>query len=113
ADEIGLAELYELLKTKAQHLRKSVGILSDDNVSLFQPQDALGFDAESFNSEVASTFDQRFPYVQPEAGLHVQLVAQLTGEAQAQQIAAIHAGNAALARSHVRKGRGLQIDFCG
>jgi len=79
-------------------------------VALLQAQDALCFHAEGTGSQVRAPGEQRLPHVQSEARRHVQLVAQLTGEPDAQQHAFARPGDRTGAHLHVRERVGGQVD---
>src|SRR5262249_19351242 len=54
-----------------------VGILPDNDMALFQPQDALRLDAERLQSVRAAGLRQRIPDELPARGRHVNFVSKL------------------------------------
>src|SRR5262245_48122699 len=50
ADEVFLVQLDGPIQLSAKGLGQPIGVLADDEMALFQPQDALGLDAEGRNA---------------------------------------------------------------
>ncbi len=69
-------------------------------MAFLQPQHALGLDAKGADVELAPGVQHRFPDMAAIAGWAMDLIGQLTGEADAQQPAR-HAGHGHLARVQV------------
>src|SRR5262245_53578518 len=61
-----------------------VGVLPDNDMALFQPQDALRLDAERLQSVRASGLRKRIPDELPARGRHVNFVSKLPDEANPQ-----------------------------
>src|SRR5215469_5928578 len=81
ADEVRLVELDRPVQAGAEAAGQAVGVLPDDEVALFQPQDALRLHPERTRAKVGAALHERFPDVQPVCGWDMQLVAELPGEA--------------------------------
>jgi len=82
-------------------------------VALLQSQDPLGLDAEGLDPEVLAVGQQRLPDMQRMAGRHVQLVGELTGEANPPDDAVRNACHGAAAHVEVRKCLGVEVDALG
>src|SRR6202171_2909133 len=83
-EEIGLIEFHHPLETGAVRIGKGIGVLADDDVRLFEPQDALRLEAEGLDPEVTASLHDRVPDMLPVRARHVNLIAQLSDEADAQ-----------------------------
>src|SRR5215217_3172360 len=90
-----------------------VGVLAYDEVALLQAQDALRFYPEGSYAEVRAALHERLPYVQSVGGGHVDLVAELAGEADAPHKAAFDARDAPLADPHIGEGLRREVHVLG
>src|SRR5215211_6422816 len=81
-----------------------VGVLAYDKVSFLQAQDTLGLYAEGPYAQVRAALHERLPHVRPVSGGHVDLVAELTSEADTPHKATFDAGDTPLANLHVGEG---------
>src|ERR671912_2717599 len=104
AGEVILVELDQRAQTGAVSPGEPVGVLSDDEVTLLQAQDALRLYAERSYAEVGSSFHERLPHVEPIGGGYVDLVAQLASEADAPHEAVFYTGDTSGANPHVGEG---------
>src|SRR5215218_2550854 len=93
--------------------REPVGVLAHDEVSLLEAQDALRLYAERSYTEVRAALHERLPDVQPVGGRHVDLVAELAGEADAPHETIVHAGDTSGAHPHVGEGVWGEVNAIG
>src|SRR5215211_5753041 len=93
--------------------REPVGVLTYDQVSLLQAQDALRLYAEWPYTEVRAALHERLPDVQPVGGRHVDLVAELAGEADAPHKTVVHASDTSGADPHVGEGVRREVNALG
>src|SRR5215218_11262779 len=93
--------------------REPVGVLTYDQVSLLEAQDALRLYAEWPYTEVRAALHERLPDVQPVGGRHVDLVAELAGEADAPHETIVHAGDTSGADPHVGEGLRGEVNALG
>src|SRR5262249_20772462 len=66
-------------------MREAIGILADDDVTLFQTENALRLDAEGTDALRLAGFHERVPDMLATMRGHVDLVAELTNESHTQQ----------------------------
>src|SRR5829696_3303341 len=97
AGEVVLVQLDHPTEAHVVGSREPVGVLAHDEVALLQAQDALRLDAEGQYSQVRTALHERLPHVQPVGCGHVDLVAELSGKADAPHKATVDAGYAPLA----------------
>ncbi len=83
-EEIGLVKLHHPRQARAVRVGERVGVLADDDVLLFETQDALRLEAEGLDAEFPACFDDRVPHMGPVRARHVDLVAQLSDEPDSQ-----------------------------
>src|SRR5262249_22265651 len=83
---------------------EAIRVLADDDVALLEAQHALGLDAEGPDAQRLSSFHEGVPHMLAEVRGHVDLVAELADEADAQQ-AAGYAGNRRHPDSEIGEGR--------
>src|SRR5215208_4522053 len=82
-------------------------------MSLLQAQDALSLYSERPYAEVRAALHQRLPDMQPVGGRHVDLVAELAGEADAPHETIVHAGDTSGADPHVGEGVRREVNALG
>src|SRR5215207_2148533 len=93
--------------------REPVGVLAHDEVSLLQAQDALRFYTERSYAEIRAALHERLPDVQPVSGRHVDLVAELAGEADAPHETVVHASDTSGADPHIGEGVRREVNALG
>src|ERR671912_672698 len=103
AREVALVQPDHTAEAYIVGSREPVGVLAHDEVSLLQAQDALRLYAEGPNAEVGAALHERLPDVQPVGGRHVDLVAELAGEADAPHETVVHAVDTSGADPHIRE----------
>ncbi len=110
AEGVRLVELDEAAEAGGRGLGEAVRVLADDVMALLQSQDPLGLDTEWLDPEVLAVGEQRLPDMQRMAGRHVQLVGELTGEADSPDDAVRNASDGAAAYVEVRECLGVEAD---
>src|SRR5215210_731905 len=101
AGEVVFVQLDHKAETHIVGSCEPVGVLAHDEVALLQAQDALCLDAEGQDSQVRAALYERLPHVQPGGCGHVDLVAELAGEADPPHKATVDAGYARLANPQI------------
>ena len=109
SDEIVLVEPDHPLGAGLQGIGRRVGILTDDEVSLFQAQYPLGFQAKGGNAEFLARLHQGGPHVFTVFRREVDLPAGLSHEAYAKEQAG-DAGYFSPEGAHVPERLGRQVD---
>src|ERR671912_93282 len=113
AREVWLVQFDHASEAYIVGSREPVGVLAHDEVPLLQAQDALRLYAEGLYAEIRAALHERLPDVQPVGGGHVDLVAELAGEADAPHETVVHAGDTSGADPHVGEGIRGEINAFG
>src|SRR5215210_2653887 len=111
--EVAFVQLDHTAKTHVVGSCEPVGVLAHNEVAFLQAQDALRLDAEGPYSQVRAALHEHLPHVQPVGCRNVDLVAELTGEADAPHKATVDAGDAPLANPHIGEGFRREIHALG
>src|SRR5205809_5160638 len=79
-DEVVLVELDDPGHVRAQRVGLRIGVLPDDDVLLFEPEDPLCFETERLRAKIGAALEQRVPEVLGADAREVELVAELADE---------------------------------
>ena len=99
-DEVVLVELDDPGHVRAQRVGLRIGVLPDDDVLLFEPEDPLCFETERLRAKIGAALEQRVPEVLGADAREVELVAELADESDPERQTR-HAGNRCLPRVEV------------
>src|SRR5229473_3853340 len=106
-----LVESDHVVQACIQGSRKSVRVLTDNQMPFLQAKNALGFDAKRSQAKIPAGVQERFPQMPSELARTMNLVAQLSHEADSQQ-SATNTGHIRFSNRHIGEGAGRQVLGC-